>query len=76
MKQAKYDTFLGRKLAEVRTRKKWSRYQTAKAAGIGLQTYLNIEDGRVTNTGWEIIQRLADALGVPTDTFRETQTMP
>ena len=46
-----------------------SRPQLAAAAGLSRQVLHNYEAGR--RPTWDAVQRIAKALGVPTDTFRD-----
>jgi transcriptional regulator with XRE-family HTH domain len=69
---AQEEWFAGR-LRELRTGKGWSRQQLADNSGVGLAAIRDIEQG-VRVPGWATVIALAEALEVPTDSFKQTPT--
>ena len=59
---------LGRRLEVVRLGLGWSQEQVAKASGVSLAAYSNIENGRSSPTVEQLL-RLAAALGRPASQF-------
>lgn len=57
-------------LARLRTEAGLSVTDLAERAGVSRQTLHNLETGKYRPT-WDVVQRLAGALGVPTDVFRD-----
>lgn len=59
-----------RRLAALRKAAGLTFYALGKKAGVSQQTIAHLERGRNGPT-WEVVQKLADALGVEVERFRE-----
>jgi transcriptional regulator with XRE-family HTH domain len=69
---AQEEWFAGR-LRELRAAKGWTRQQLADGSGVGLAAIRDIEQG-VRVPGWATVIALAEALEVPTDSFKQKPT--
>lgn len=67
---AKPSGSFGATLRRLREAAGLSGQQLAEKAGTTRQTVHSLESGKYGPT-WEVVQKLAAALGVPTDTFRD-----
>ena len=61
------------RLKELRRERRLTQAALALAADMPKATVCNLEQGRHLPT-WDSVQRLADALGTPTDAFRDQPT--
>lgn len=59
------------KIREIRERKGISRYRLAQMSGVQESTLQNIENSKDPNPTFKILCRIADALNVSLDVFRE-----
>ena len=59
------------KIREIRERKGISRYRLAQMSGVQESTLQNIENSKDPNPTFKILCRIADALNVSLDDFRE-----
>ena len=63
----------GAALRRLREEQGWTAYRLAKEAGLPIQTVLRIEEG-AAGPWWPTVLKLADALGVSTEAFRDKAT--
>jgi transcriptional regulator with XRE-family HTH domain len=66
----KHDTFAA-KVARVREQAGITSYRLAQLSGLSKQTLSQLEAG-TSQPSWETVQRLALALGVSTEVFRDS----
>ena len=59
------------KIREIREQKGISRYRLAQISGVQESTLQNIENSKDPNPTFKILCRIADALNVSLDVFRE-----
>lgn len=59
------------KIREIREQKGISRYRLAQISGVQESTLQNIENSKDPNPTFKILCRIADALNVSLDDFRE-----
>jgi transcriptional regulator with XRE-family HTH domain len=60
---------LSEAVSRLRVARGWTTYRLAKEARLNIQTVLRIEGG--AGARWPTVVKLADALGVSTEAFRD-----
>ncbi len=70
------DASFASRLKAIRDRAGITRYALAKRTGIGYDYIHRLESGARDTPSWEVVCKLADALGVDVNEFRDPPTIP
>lgn len=65
--------FSGKKLKQCRDRRSWSLTDLAQHSGVNKGYLSNLENGKQSNPGLDIVEKLAEVFRVPLDYFSETK---
>lgn len=65
--------FSGKKLKQSRDRRNWSLTDLAQHSGVNKGYLSNLENGKQSNPGLDIVEKLAEVFRVPLDYFSETK---
>lgn len=67
----KVDNMLWKKIEEQLNKKGWTIYRVTKEANISQNTLYELKSGRVKDINFKTMIKIADALGISLDEFRE-----